>query len=377
MYSVNLETTFNKYKEHQLHGRYITNPMIETVLNKLDDKHEILTVGNSVEGLPIHAVKIGSGTKRILMWSQMHGNESTTTKAIFDLFNYLNEHQTILDSCSLFIVPILNPDGAKYYTRLNANAVDLNRDAKNLSQPESLILRKCFDDFKPDFCFNLHGQRTIFSVGETAKSATVSFLSPAANAERSLTKARKIAMELIVAMADGLQKVIPNQIALYDDGYNVNCVGDAFQTLGVPTVLFEAGHIHADYSREVTRKYIFQALVMGLETISTTNLEGLHYSDYMDIPDNGKCFLDIIIRNAKQGDELVDIGVLYKEKLENGTLKFVPIIEKLGNLKGFYGHKEFNANKASVLNSNGDKLEVGSSNDFVMLNNSKYSLLVD
>ena len=47
----------------------------------------------------------------------------------------------ILKACTLYIIPILNPDGAKAYTRLNANEVDLNRDAQDLSQPESKVLR--------------------------------------------------------------------------------------------------------------------------------------------------------------------------------------------------------------------------------------------
>ncbi len=47
---------------------------------------------------------------------------------------------------------MLNPDGAEKWTRTNANDVDLNRDSQNLTQPESQILRKCIEDFKPDLC---------------------------------------------------------------------------------------------------------------------------------------------------------------------------------------------------------------------------------
>jgi murein tripeptide amidase MpaA len=89
----------------------------------------------------------------------MHGNESTTTKALLDLLLFLNsgtkEAQVFLSHFTLLCFPILNPDGALAYTRENANGIDLNRDAQNLSQPESQILRKAFDDFQPDYCFNL------------------------------------------------------------------------------------------------------------------------------------------------------------------------------------------------------------------------------
>ena len=46
-------------------------------------------IGYSVNNLPIHAIDIGNGKTKILLWSQMHGNESTTTKAILDFFNFI------------------------------------------------------------------------------------------------------------------------------------------------------------------------------------------------------------------------------------------------------------------------------------------------
>ena len=128
---------------------------------------------------------------------------------------YLNKNEiseSIINACTIKIIPILNPDGAKAYTRLNANAIDLNRDAQDLSQPESLVLNRCFHSFKPDYCFNMHGQRTIFSAGKFNKPATISFLAPAQDLECSLTRTRKQAMEIVTVMNDMLQKQIPNQI---------------------------------------------------------------------------------------------------------------------------------------------------------------------
>ena len=178
-----IKRLFLKHKEHSLSHRYITHKHIEPLLEKRSDILHVETIGQSVLNNPIYGLKIGNGKKRILMWSQMHGNESTTTKALFDLFNtFLDTHSEfnyILEACTLYIIPILNPDGALAYTRINANGVDLNRDAQNLTQPESTVLRNIFEIFKPHFCYNLHGQRTIFSAGTTNNSATVSFLAPA------------------------------------------------------------------------------------------------------------------------------------------------------------------------------------------------------
>ena len=229
-----LKFLFENYKENTLFGRYIHHESIAPLLEKLDGIFQVEILGQSVNQLPIYTVTFGAGPKRILMWSQMHGNESTTTKAIFDMLNAFvgnkGDLDSILESCTIVIVPILNPDGAEVYTRYNANGIDLNRDAQDLSQPESRVLRQIFDRFKPHYCYNLHGQRTIFNVGHTNLPATVSFLAPAQDEERSVTPTRKIAMEIISKMNANLQEQIKGQVGIYDDGFNLNCVGDTFQT---------------------------------------------------------------------------------------------------------------------------------------------------
>ena len=174
----------------------------------------------------------------------MHGNESTTTRAIIRILEEFKAGKAsmILNQLSLFIIPQLNPDGSMTYNRNNANDVDLNRDALNLTQPESAALRGVFDEFKPHFCFNLHGQRTIFAAGKKGKPSTLSFLSPSVNLEGSITQARLKAMQIITAIKNNLSTHLRNQIGRYDGAFNINCVGDLFTSLGAPTVLIEAGH---------------------------------------------------------------------------------------------------------------------------------------
>ena len=105
-------------------------------------------------------------------------------------------------------------------------------------------------------------------MGGTNKSSILSFLSPSQDAERSLTSNRKKAMSLIVAINSILQQRIPHCVARYDDGFNLNCVGDTFQSLNVPTILFEAGHYPNDYDREEVRYLIFLSILKALESIS-------------------------------------------------------------------------------------------------------------
>lgn len=379
-----IKSLFKKHKETSLKHRYITNQNIEPLLSKLDEKCNIAIIGESVLGKPIYGIKIGTGSKKVLMWSQMHGNESTTTKAIFDLLNTFLDNNSnlncVLEACTLCIIPILNPDGAAAYTRVNANGVDLNRDAQALTQPESNVLSGVFKNFNPHFCYNLHGQRTIFGAGKANKSATVSFLAPAQDQACLITPTRKIAMEIIGVMDAALQKEIPNQVGVYDDAFNLNCVGDTFQSKNVPTILFEAGHYKADYAREKTREYIYLAMLESLKYIATTTVKGDLYKPYFDIPENEKCFFDVIIRNAKVSEEekvddrIEDIAIMYQEKLINGKIKFVSKIDKIEKLTHFYGHKEFDAQNYKVLDADGNEVKVNNENDFVIINNKKIVL---
>jgi len=188
----------------------------------------------------------------------MHGNESTGTKAVIDLLNYLYSSQDqittqILSKCTIKIIPILNPDGAEYYTRENAYKVDLNRDAVDRKAKESKLLRRILEEFSPDFCFNLHDQKTVFGVEGTKNPATISFLAPSEYVTRKVTPARKRTMNIIIAMNSLLQQIIPNHVGRYTDVFYPTATGDNFQKLGFFTILIESGHYKDDYQRERVR----------------------------------------------------------------------------------------------------------------------------
>ena len=381
MKNIDLKTLFEICKERVLFGRYVHTGLIEPLLKKLSPEFKIDVIGQSVNVEKIYTVTIGSGPKKVLMWSQMHGNESTTTKALFDLFNLLKGSNgvvgTILKECTLKIIPILNPDGAKTYTRFNANNEDLNRDAQDLTQPESRVLRDCFNGFKPHYCFNLHGQRTIFGAGKENKPATVSFLSPAQDENCTITENRKVAMSIIVKINEMLQKEIPCQVGVYDDAFNINCVGDTFQSLNVPTVLFEAGHYNKDYNREEVRRFIFQAYVVALISIAEDYIDVKDHQSYLKIPKNEKLFFDIVIRDAKIGNEILDVAIQYEERLMVDKVQFVPVVKKIGELNNFYAHNTIRAKGSEVISGEREVLKVGYENDFVFVNNVKLSLKID
>ena len=141
----NIIRVFEKFKLLGLNSKYLNNDHLE--FNKSSSVYKFNEIGLSVNGESIKSLRIGSGKIKILIWSQMHGNESTSTKSLLDLVNcfHNNEFFEILKNCSLFIIPILNPDGARLYTRENFNKIDLNRDAKENSQLESKLLNSYFE----------------------------------------------------------------------------------------------------------------------------------------------------------------------------------------------------------------------------------------
>jgi hypothetical protein len=377
---MNLEQLFNQNKEQSLQGRYVTLDDIEPLLKKINTNNQLEIIGKSVLDQPIYKYQIGTGKIKILLWSQMHGNESTTTKGLFDFLNVLHSNSELahkwLNSFTFCCIPMLNPDGAKLYTRENSNKVDLNRDSQNLSQPESRVLRATFESFKPDFCFNLHDQRTIFGVSDTGKPATVSFLAPAYNEAREINESRLKAINLIAGINDVLQQYIPGQIGRFDDTFNLNCIGDTFQYMGVPTVLFEAGHYPNDYLREETRKYIFIALISSFQVINENDIVGNEFDKYMIIPQNKVVFYDFIYKNIKinyDGIEIItNFAAQYKEELVGHQIRFNAYIVKIGELDDYFGHFEYDANGALYSDDDNNIPKLEQKADFYLNKNMKF-----
>ena len=340
--------------EDRLTGRYITIKHILPLLDSYRNIFNVSVAGFSEMGVEIPLVTLGKGPKKVLIWSQMHGNESTTTKALFDFFKYIsvNNQQTaqLLSQYSFYVLPILNPDGAALYTRENANNIDLNRDAEDVSQSESRVLRSIFDSLQPHLCLNMHDQRSIFGI-DGPKPATLSFLAPSADALKTITPAREIAMELIVKMKNYIQAYHHNQIGRFDDTFNQNCVGDSFTSSGSPTILFEAGHYPNDYSREQSRSFVFHALIalFDLDTASQNN--SLDYKEYFTIPENQKIYKDVVLYNVRVDgeDNLQTISFQYKEKLLHQKIEFELYFDSMQEKNNVFGHQHFDLQGGRIL----------------------------
>lgn len=343
------EFNYAKIKAPGIDQRYLSPEQIDQVTASLSVLWQKKLLGHSVEQRPIYAWSWGEGPQKLLMWSQMHGNESTTTRGLLDLMRLLDEDtewtRQIKALCTLCVVPVLNPDGAHAYTRFNAAGIDLNRDAQAQTQPESQYLSALFNSWKPDFCFNLHDQRTIYHVGDHPVPATMSFLAPAADDQRSIPEHRARAMQVISDINEWLQSYIPEGVGRYDDAYNINCVGDTFQTLGTPTILFEAGHFPDDYSRINTRALVCLSLYTAINSIAFDLYVYQDIDQYLSVPQNGKRFVDILVKSPyrlssiwRQGQAL---AITLEEKLVNGAIQWWPSIPEVVEENAFWGHKTY------------------------------------
>lgn len=340
--------------EDRLKGRYITINHILPILDHYREVFNVSVAGFSENGVEIPLVSFGKGGKKVLIWSQMHGNESTTTKALFDFFKFITsnnqEAKDLLSKHTFYVLPMLNPDGAALYTRENTNGVDLNRDAQTLSQTESKVLKSIFDALQPDLCLNMHDQRSIFGI-KGPKPATLSFLAPSADILKTITPAREVAMGHIVKMKNYIKAHHHNQIGRFDDTYNQHCVGDSFTSSGVPTILFEAGHFKDDYSREQSRSFVFYALIALFDLDTAFQNKDVDYKEYFNIPENQIIYKDVVLYNVRVDgeDTLQTISFQYKEIIHDQNIVFELYFDAIEVDKDVFGHQYFDLQGGSIL----------------------------
>ncbi|NNE02327.1 MAG: peptidase M14, partial [Eudoraea sp.] len=118
---------------------------------------------------------------------------------------------------------------------------------------------------------------------------------------------------------------------------------DTFQMLNTPTILFEAGHFQDDYEREHTRYYIFKSLWKAIQLITSNSVTSFAKELYTSIPENRKCFVDVIVKNVDQINASYNkdesVGILFKEVLHENAIELNPTIEVSGTLTKYYAHK--------------------------------------
>lgn len=341
---------FNAYKQPGLDKPVISfndiSPLIEH--HKQNPLFAFTTLGHSLQGTPIYQIKMGRGITKVLAWSQMHGDEPTATAAMFDLLKYISDdaqsewRNSWMEHITLYIIPMVNPDGAFINTRVNAQGIDINRDALALQSPEGRILMDAAKRIQPQYGFNLHDQNRFHAAGDAKNPATISLLAPAYNEARDINESRKRAMQLIAFIKPLIDSEIPNHLGRYDDTFSVRSFGDTFSSLGISTVLVEAGGYRGDDNRQVPRRLNFMMYVAWLDAIADGSYRDADVADHDAIPFNQRGMKDVIISNVtltlNQQPALVDVAFELDLYGSSGGQ-----VDDIGDLSIFGGYHTFDA----------------------------------
>lgn len=349
---------YDTYREPSLTDRRFKHADILPLIEQFGEPPEVSVeqLGSSIEGRAIYQLKLGRGPIKVLLWSQMHGDESTATMALFDLLKLFTSgdhaawREDLLSKVSLYMIPMLNPDGAERYTRRNRLGVDLNRDALRLQSPEARILKAARDRLDADFGFNLHDQGRVYTAGFSDQPATISFLAPAYNYEKDINEVRGNAMKLIALMNRRLQQHIPGRVGKYNDDFEPRAFGDNIQKWGTSTILIESGGARGDREKQSIRKVNFIALLSGIHAIAHGTYADESLQDYEQIPFNERLLYDLLIRQAEiellGKPYTVDIAInRYERDLPgNRSFEFASRVAEWGDLSIYHGYKEIMAN---------------------------------
>ncbi len=258
-------------------------------------------VGQSIQGRSLRTVTFGSGPVRVLLWSQMHGDEATATMSLADIFRFLAEatadplRKRLHDHLTIVFLPLLNPDGAELFQRENALGIDINRDARRLVTPEARALKAVHERFQPRFGFNLHDQSARTRVGDNGLQAAIALLAPAYDATRGYNAVRTDARLVAATIAGMLTNEIPGRIARYDDSFNPRAFGDLMQTWGTSTVLIESGALPGDPQKQRLRALNVAAILGALDAIATDRFGVVGAAPYEQLLFNSGGASDLLV----------------------------------------------------------------------------------
>src|SRR5688572_7949310 len=258
------------------------------------------SIGRSMLGREIRAVTFGNGPTRVLLWSQMHGDEATATMALADLFRFFAEgtnhpqHRRLSRDLTVTFVPMLNPDGAELFQRQNAIGIDINRDARRQVTPEARALKALRDRFNPQFGFNLHDQNARTRAGNRGVGSGIALLPPAYDEAKSYNDVRSRARLVAATLATAFSYEIPGRIAKYDDEYNPRAFGDLMQQWGTSTVLIESGALPDDPQKQRLRALNVAGILAALDGIATGSYASADPGAYESLPFNQGGAFDVL-----------------------------------------------------------------------------------
>jgi hypothetical protein len=297
-------------------------------------------IGRSINDRAIRAVTYGRGATKVLLWSQMHGDEATASMALADILAFLASsdadplRERLARELTITFVPMLNPDGAELFQRENAAGIDVNRDGRQLSTPEARALKALRDRIQPHFGFNLHDQNARTRAGASGLPSGIALLAPAHDESRSYNETRARARLVASTIAAILQHDIPGRIAKYDETFNPRAFGDLMQQWGTSTVLIESGALPNDPQKQRLRALNVAAILGALDAIATGSFSNAEPALYDALPRNAGGASDLLVVGGKlvlpgQPPMLADLAVNY----DDAVARTGPRVRDVGDLR--------------------------------------------
>ncbi|HQR67518.1 MAG TPA: M14 family zinc carboxypeptidase [Thermoanaerobaculia bacterium] len=152
-------------EDHRRLERTISYAGMESFLRAVDGKGpvRVSVEGRTAQGRAVYLVHLTTappGTEpawKVLFYAQQHGDEVSGKDALLYLVREVaREPSRLPPDVDLWILPMMNPDGAEAGTRRNAAGVDLNRDHIVLEQPETQALHRVVRRVRPHLAVDAH-----------------------------------------------------------------------------------------------------------------------------------------------------------------------------------------------------------------------------
>jgi hypothetical protein len=278
---------------------------LKALADRYPDAVRVEEIGRSFQQRPIFLLRLGRGPEKILLWSQMHGDEPSATPALLDIVEYLVAHgdspevREILEGVTLLMIPMLNPDGAEIYSRRNAQGIDVNRDALNLATPEGRLLKSIRDEHEPILGFNLHDQNRRTAVGDTGVLATNAVLAVSGDPEGTSTPERLRAKRACAAIIEALAPFMPRGMARYDEDWSPRAFGDNLTAWGTAVVLIESGGLPPGRDLSELTRLNFVAILTVLRDLVRNDLADHDPELYEALPRNqSDSWSDVAVRDG-------------------------------------------------------------------------------
>jgi predicted deacylase len=200
--------------------------------------------------------------KRLLIVSGIRGNEQAGIVSVPDILEQYDRSGPV----ALRVLTPVNPVGAAEFSRFNAEGYDINRDFIQFRTDEARVVRRTFDEFRPDFVLSLHEgpQDAAFMFTNRHVDLALAKRLLAALEAGGTTLATKDYFRLPLR-PPGLSASSPFQRAIlraWEAGFKMRAVNEFAAARGIPEVTLESGWRGTDHAARV-RAHVDLALALS------------------------------------------------------------------------------------------------------------------